>query len=59
MKGKSLFDSLTFPTANRMFVVFTGHAALRGERLLSARDELVERDVQPAPASRATGAARA
>lgn len=35
------------------------HAALRGERLLSARHELPQRHVQPASAGRATGAARA
>lgn len=33
------------------------HAALWSERLLSPRDELPERHVQPAPAGRATGAA--
>lgn len=34
------------------------HAALRGERLLSARHELSERHVQPASTGRATRAAR-
>lgn len=40
-------------------VAASHHAALRGERLLPARHELAERHVQPAPAGRATGAARA
>ena len=35
------------------------HAALRGERILPARHELPERHVQPAPAGRAAGPARA
>lgn len=35
------------------------HAALRGEWLLFARNELPERHVQPASAGRSTGAARA
>lgn len=40
-------------------VATSHHAALRGERLLSARHELPQRHVQPAPAGRTTGAARA
>lgn len=40
-------------------VATSQHAALRGERLLSARHELPQRHVQPAPAGSATGAARA
>lgn len=42
-----------FPTGSGRY------AALWSERLLSPRDELPERNVQPAPAGRATGAARA
>lgn len=52
----SLIHSTLFRSAG---IATSQHAALRGERLLSARHELAERHVQPASAGRAAGTARA
>lgn len=42
-----------------LFSQVAGHAALRSERLLSARHEFTERHVQPSPAGGAASTARA